>query len=68
MTQLDLFENLTQWVWNVHMSLEWKNWFCNDEKNTENCSRKQCEYSVNKNMYLEQVWAVAYNLVLKLIM
>ena len=32
MTQLDLVEDFAQWVWNVHMSLEWRTWVYNYEE------------------------------------
>ena len=51
MTWLDLVEDSTQWVWNIHMSLEWLTWVYNDENNIENFSIKQCENSVKKTMY-----------------
>ena len=50
MTQMDWVDDLTQWFWNVHMSLDWWKWVLNDEKNIENFSRKKCENSVNKDM------------------
>ena len=42
MNRLDFIDDSTQWVWSVHMSLEWLTWFLNDEKNIENSSIKQC--------------------------
>ena len=41
MNLLDLVEDLNQWVWNVHISLEWWTWIYKYEKNIEYCFRKQ---------------------------
>ena len=46
-TQLDWVEDSTQWVWNVHISLEWWTWVKNDEEKLKTI----LENSVKKTMY-----------------
>ena len=51
---MDWDENLTQWVWNNIISLEWQTWFYNYEEKIENCSIKYCKKSFKKTMYKQR--------------
>ena len=50
MTWLDWGEDLTQWVWNILMSLEWWTSVYNYGKEIENFTIKQCENSFKKTI------------------
>ena len=43
MNQLDWVEDLTQWFWSVHISLEWLTWVYHYGNNIEKCSIKYFE-------------------------
>ena len=43
MTRLNSVEYSIQWVWNVHMGLEWWTWVYKDEESIGNYYIKQCE-------------------------
>ena len=40
---MDWVEDSTQWVWNAHMSLEWRTWVQNDEDKIDFPPIKQCQ-------------------------
>ena len=50
MTKLNLAEDSTQWVLNVHISLEWWTWVYNDGVNIENGIGN----SLKKTMYKQR--------------
>ena len=47
----DWVEDYTQWVLNIHMSLECGTWVYKDENNIEKVSIIQGKKNVNKDMY-----------------
>ena len=50
---LDWVEYLTQWVWNVHLSLKWQTWVKNGETNIEKCSIKMWKMCHENHVWIE---------------
>ena len=65
MNRLYLFDDSTQWVWNVHISLEWWTLVYNNEESIDNCSRKECQ---ENHLWIKQLIVGAHNLVVQLLL